>query len=114
MGMVEEIQSARDEVVMDNPPTIEEMGNAASEIVWRVMGNGSAKSAYGEWFWKDRPVFDYHITRCIKHAVTAQQQIHLNHPNPDESGENALDHLERAVARALFAWMQLKKGLPRL
>ena len=112
--MVQEVRPARDEAVMENPPTIDEMANAAYHIVWRVMGNGSAKSAYGEWFWKDKPTYDYHITRCIKHAVTAQQQIHLNHPNPDEAGENALDHLERAVVRALFAWMQLKKGLPKL
>jgi hypothetical protein len=112
--MGKEIYPSRDEAVMDNPPTISEMGEAASEIVWRVMGKGSDKSSYGEWFWKDKPTYDYHITRAIKHAVTAQQQIHLNHPCPDESGENALDHLERAVVRALFAWMQLKKGLPKI
>lgn len=97
-----------------NPPTIEELAKEASDIVWRIMGKGSDKSAYGEWYWKDKPIFDYHITRAIKHAVTAQQQIHLNHPSPDEGGETSVDHLERTIVRALFAWAQLKAGLPKL
>jgi hypothetical protein len=41
-------------------------------------------------------------------------QIHLNHPQPDHGGETALDHLERAIVRSLFAWAQLKRELPRL
>ena len=96
------------------PPTIGELGEAAAEIVWRVMGKGSQKSAYGEWFQQDKPTYDYHIQRAIRHNATAQMQIHLNTPQPDENGETALDHLERAVVRSLFAWAQLKKELPRL
>ena len=96
------------------PPTIAELGDAASDIVWRVMGKGSGKSRYGEWFTVDKPIHDYHIARAIRHLSTAQMQLHKSVPSPDESGENALDHLERALVRALFAWAQLKKEVPRL
>jgi hypothetical protein len=96
------------------PPTIGELGEAASEIVWRVMATGSDKSPYGEWFQRDKPTYDYHIQRAIRHNATAQMQIHLNHPQPDHGGETALDHLERAIVRSLFAWAQLKRELPRL
>lgn len=97
-----------------NVPSIAEMSKAVAEITWRIMSNGSAKSAFGEWLYKDKPTYDYHICRAIKHAVTAQQQIHLNEPQPDNNGETAIDHLERTIVRALFAWFQLKRQLPRL
>lgn len=95
-------------------PSIAEMASAAAEITWRIMSNGSAKSSFGEWLYKDKPTYDYHICRAIKHAVTAQQQIHLNEPQPDNNGETAIDHLERTIVRGLFAWFQLKRKLPRL
>jgi hypothetical protein len=40
--------------------------------------------------------------------------LHKSTPQPDEGGEDALDHLERALVRALFAWAQVKKEVPRL
>jgi hypothetical protein len=96
------------------PPTIEELGKAAEDIVWRVMGKGSEKSAYGEWFNVDKPVHDYHIGRAMRHLSTAMLQLQKSTPCPDNQGETATDHLERAVVRALFAWAQVKKELPRL
>ena len=97
-----------------NPPTIEDMGKAAEEIVWRVMGKGSDKSAYGQWFELDRPIHDYHIGRAMRHLSTAMLQLQKSTPCPDGNGETALDHLERAVVRALFVWAQVKKEVPRL
>jgi len=96
------------------PPTIEELGKAAEDIVWRVMGKGSEKSAYGEWFNVDRPVHDYHIGRAMRHLSTAMLQLQKSTPCPDNNGETALDHLERAMVRALFVWAQVKKEVPRL
>ena len=110
--MEQKVQSARDEAV--TPPSIEELGKAAEDIVWRVMGKGSAKSAYGEWFHVDKPVHDYHIARAIRHLATAQMMLHKSVPMPDGEGEDAMDHLERAVVRALFCWAQTKKELPRI
>ena len=110
--MVEEVCASGDEAM--TPPTIEELGKAAEDITWRVMGKGSNKSAYGFWFNVDRPVHDYHIARAIRHLATAQMMLHKSTPCPDGEGEDAIDHLERAVVRALFCWAQVKKELPRL
>jgi hypothetical protein len=96
------------------PPSIVELGEAASDVVWRVMGKGSAKSAYGEWFHVDKPVHDYHISRAIRHLATAQMMLHKSTPCPDIEGENSVDHLERALVRTLFVLAQIKKELPRL
>jgi hypothetical protein len=112
MGVVKEVCTSRDEAV--TPPTIEELGKAAEDITWRVMGKGSGKSAYGEWFNCDKPVNDYHISRAIRHLATAQMMLHKSTPMPDGEGEDAMDHLERAVVRALFCWAQVKKEVPRL
>ena len=112
MGLVQEIYTTRDETMKS--PTIEELGKAAEDIVWRVMGKGSDKSAYGEWFHVDKPVHDYHIGRAMRHLSTAMLQLQKSTPCPDNQGETATDHLERAVVRALFAWAQVKKELPRL
>jgi len=100
---------------MNEPiPSTGELAKAAAEITWRILKNGSAKSAFGEWLERDKPTYDYHLCRAIRHAVTAQMQIHLNEPEPDHNGETAIDHLERAIVRALFAWFQLQRKLPRL
>ena len=96
------------------PPTIGELGEAASDIVWRVMGKGSEKSAYGEWFNVDKPVHDFHIGRAMRHLSTAMLQLQKSTPCPDNNGETALDHLERALVRTLFVWAQTKKELPRI
>jgi hypothetical protein len=108
----ERIHSSWDEVV--TAPTIQEMGNAAQEIVWRVMGKGSDKSAYGDWLEKDRPTHDYHIARAIRHLATAQMQLHKSTPCPDVNGETSVDHLERALVRSLFVLAQIRKEVPRL
>ena len=110
--MVEAVHTAGDEDM--TPPSIGELGEAASEIVWRVMSKGSDKSSYGEWFAIDRPVHDYHIARAIRHLSTAMMQLQRSTPCPDNNGETATDHLERAVVRALFVWAQVKKEVPRL
>lgn len=96
------------------PPTIEELGKAAEAIVWRVMGKGSEKSKYGEWFMVDRPVHDYHIGRAQRHLATAMLQLQKSTPCPDNNGETATDHLERVIVRALFVWAQIKKEVPRV
>ena len=95
-------------------PTIQEMGNAAQEIVWRVMGKGTDKSGYGDWLLKDRPTHDHHIARAIRHLATAQMQLHKSSPCPDNNGETSIDHLERALVRSLFVLAQIKKEVPRL
>jgi hypothetical protein len=95
-------------------PTIQEMGNAAQEIVWRVMGKGSDKSGYGDWLEKDRPTHDYHIARAVRHLATAQMQLHKSMPCPDNNGETSVDHLERALVRSLFVLAQIKKEVTRL
>lgn len=100
--------------MIEPAPSVSELAKHASEITSKILTNGSAKSAFGEWLHTDKPTYDYHICRAIRHAVTAQMQIHLNEPQPDNKGETAIDHLERTIVRALFAWYQLKKGLPRL
>lgn len=110
--MVEAVHTAGNEDM--TPPTIEELGKAAEDIVWRVMGKGSDKSRYGEWFHVDKPVHDYHIGRAIRHLSTAMLQLQKSTPCPDNNGETAADHLERAVVRALFVWAQVKKEVPRL
>ena len=110
--MVEEVHASGDEAM--TPPTIGELGEAAADIVWRVMGKGSDKSAYGEWFHVDKPVHDYHIGRAMRHLSTAMLQLQKSTPCPDNNGETAADHLERALVRALFAWAQIKKEVPRL
>jgi len=96
------------------PPSIAEMGDAAGEIIWRVMANGSDKSAYGDWLEKDRPTHDYHIARAVRHLATAQMQLHKSTPCPDNNGETSVDHLERALVRTLFVLAQIKKEVPRL
>ena len=95
-------------------PTIAEMGDAAADIVWRVMGKGSEKSAYGDWLEKDRPTHDYHIARAVRHLSTAQMQLHKSTPCPDNNGETSIDHLERALVRSLFVLAQIKKEVTRL
>ena len=95
-------------------PTIAEMGDEASAIIWRVMGKGSDKSSYGDWLEKDRPTHDYHIARAIRHLATAQMQLHKSTPCPDNNGETATDHLERALVRCLFTLAQIKKEITRL
>ena len=95
-------------------PTIAEMGDEAAAITWRVMGKGSDKSAYGDWLLKDRPTHDYHIARAIRHLATAQMQLHKSTPCPDNNGETATDHLERALVRCLFTLAQIKKEVSRL
>ena len=95
-------------------PSIAEMGDAAGEIVWRVMGKGSEKSGYGDWLEKDRPTHDYHIARAVRHLATAQMQLHKSTPCPDNNGETSVDHLERALVRTLFVLAQIKKEVPRL
>ena len=95
-------------------PSIAEMGDAAGEIIWRVMGKGSDKSAYGDWLEKDRPTHDYHIARAVRHLATAQMQLHKSTPCPYNNGETSVDHLERALVRTLFVLAQIKKEVPRL
>jgi hypothetical protein len=95
-------------------PSIAEMGDAAGEIIWRVMGKGSEKSGYGDWLEKDRPTHDYHIARAVRHLATAQMQLHKSTPCPDNNGETSVDHLERALVRTLFVLAQIKKEVPRL
>ena len=95
-------------------PTIAEMGDEAAAITWRVMGKGSDKSCYGDRLEKDRPTHDYHIARAMRHLATAQMQLHKSTPCPDNNGETASDHLERALVRCLFTLAQIKKEVTRL
>jgi hypothetical protein len=110
----QKVQSARDEAVNVPYPSITEVAQEAYDVVWRIMSKGSDKSQFGDWLVKDKPTHDYHISRAIRHLSTAQMQLHKSSPCPDANGENSIDHLERALVRAIFTIIQIKKGIPRL
>ena len=89
-------------------PQIEDVAEAAAAAVRKIMGRGSVKSAFGEWFHRDS--MRYNADRVISHTTKAMQQLDGNVPCPDSSGETLLDHAERALTRAAFVLFKLQEG----
>ena len=89
-------------------PAISSVVAEAEEIIRRIMGQGSDKSAFGQWFHTDSR--RYNADRLISHVTQAMMQLDGNRLNPDSSGEDAIAHLERALVRAVFLICKCKKG----
>lgn len=89
-------------------PSITEVADLAWNVVHRIMSRGSDKSVFGQWFHTDSR--RYNADRCINHLATAMMQLDGNRPAKDVNEEDAVDHLERAVVRAVFLLFKTKKG----
>lgn len=89
-------------------PSIEEVVTEASETISRIMGKGSDKSIFGQWFHTDSR--RYNADRLIGHVAQAMMQIDGNRPSPDLLGEDSIAHLERALVRAAFLLYKTKRG----
>jgi len=89
-------------------PTIEDVATYASIVIKKIMNRGSSKSGFGDWFHKNS--LRYNSDRAISHMTKAMQQIDGNVSSPDDSGETCIDHLERALVRAVFTLYKAKEG----
>jgi hypothetical protein len=89
-------------------PTIEDVATHASTVIRKIMSRGSNKSRFGELFHKNS--LRYNSERAIAHMTRAMQQIDGNTSSPDSSGETCIDHLERALVRAVFTLYKAKEG----
>lgn len=78
------------------------------ETIYRIMSKGSDKSVFGQWFHTDSR--RYNADRLISHVTQAMMQIDGNRPDPDQSGESSIDHLERALVRAAFLLYKTRRG----
>ena len=89
-------------------PSIAEVAELAASVVRRIMSRGSDKSGFGQWFHTDSR--RYNADRCVNHICQAMMQLDGNRKSPDANGEEATDHLERALVRAAFLLFKTKKG----
>jgi len=89
-------------------PGIQEVADMAWDVVNRIMSRGSDKSIFGQWFHTDSR--RYNADRCVNHVCQAMMQLDGNRNQKDENGEDAVDHLERALVRAAFLLFKTKKG----
>jgi hypothetical protein len=89
-------------------PAINEVADTAWDVIHRIMSKGSDKSVFGQWFHTDSR--RYNADRCINHICQAMMQLDGNRPAKDANGEDAMDHLERAMVRAAFLLFKTKKG----
>jgi len=89
-------------------PSIAEVAEMAASVIKRIMMRGSDKSGFGQWFHTDSR--RYNADRCINHISQAMMQLDGNRKSPDGNGEEATDHLERALVRAAFLLFKTKKG----
>jgi len=89
-------------------PRIQEVVEMASSVILRIMGRGSDKSTFGQWFHSDSR--RYNSDRLVNHVSQAMMQLDGNRPCPDQNNEDAVDHLERALVRAAFLLFKTKKG----
>jgi hypothetical protein len=90
-------------------PSIAEVAEMAASVVRRIMLRGSDKSGFGQWFHTDSR--RYNADRCVNHICQAMMQLDGNKKSPDANGEEATDHLERALVRAAFLLFKTKKGM---
>lgn len=89
-------------------PKIEAVVAEMMETIYRIMSKGSDKSVFGQWFHTDSR--RYNADRLISHVTQAMMQIDGNRPDPDQSGESSIDHLERALVRAAFLLYKTRRG----
>jgi len=89
-------------------PSIPEVVEIARNVITRIMLRGSNKSAFGQWFSVDSR--RYSADRCISHLTQAMMQLDGNRAKKDANGEDAIDHLERALVRLVFVLCKTKKG----
>lgn len=89
-------------------PPIQEVADMAWKVIDRIMGKGSDKSIFGQWFHTDSR--RYNADRMINHVCQAMMQLDGNRPCPDQNKEDAIDHLERALVRAAFLLFKIKRG----
>jgi len=89
-------------------PQIEDVAEAAAAAIRKVMGKGSTKSAYGEWFHRDS--LRYNSDRVISHTIRVMQQVEGSVGSPDGKGETERDLAERALCRAAFVLFKLQEG----
>lgn len=110
---LEELKGRLSALKQDNPdtsatPQIEDVAEAAAAAIRKVMGKGSTKSAYGEWFHRDS--LRYNSDRVISHTIRVMQQVEGSVGSPDGKGETERDHAERALCRAAFVLYKLQEG----
>lgn len=89
-------------------PSIPEVVGIAKDVITRIMLRGSNKSAFGQWFSVDSR--RYSADRCISHLAQAMMQLDGSRAKKDANGEDAIDHLERALVRLVFVLCKTKKG----
>jgi hypothetical protein len=98
----------QNEINTDLAPAISEVVAEAGEVINKIMSKGSDKSVFGQWFHTDSR--RYNADRLISHVTQAMMQIDGNRPDPDTAGETSLDHLERALVRAMFLLYKTRRG----
>lgn len=98
----------QNEIKTDLVPAIGDVVAEAEEVISRIMNKGSDKSIFGQWFHTDSR--RYNADRLVAHVSQAMMQIDGNRADPDMAGETAIDHLERAVVRAIFLLYKTRRG----
>lgn len=81
-------------------PSIHEVASEAYNTVSCIMGKGSDKSTFGQWYYVDS--IRYNSDRAQSHLSQALMQMDGNRPDPDINGETHIQHLERALVRCAF------------
>jgi hypothetical protein len=89
-------------------PSVQEVADLAWQVVSRIMGKGSDKSVFGQWYHTDSR--RYNADRAINHICQAMMQIDGNRKTPDANNEGPIDHLERALVRSVFLLYKTIKG----
>jgi len=88
-------------------PSINEVANSAYDTVYNIMGKGSDKSSFGQWYYVDS--IRYNSDRAQSHLSQALMQMDGNRPDPDHKGETHIQHLERALVRCAFLLYKAKR-----
>ena len=88
-------------------PSINEVANSAYDTVYSIMGKGSDKSTFGQWYYVDS--IRYNSDRAISHLCQALMQLDGSRPDPDPNGETHIQHLERALVRCAFLLYKAKR-----
>ena len=76
----------------------------AQDVIERTMAGGEKK--HGRHVWFDRESVRHHLDRVARHAITAA--IRHADDEAEMDGEDAVDHLERAIVRGLFALAKIR------
>jgi hypothetical protein len=89
------------------PPSPDQLKTITDDIIDRIYAGGLAK--HGEHIWFNRETVRHHTDRATRHIATAMMRRDGNEC-PEIDGECAIDHLERAIIRALFAVVKVTEG----